>query len=206
MRIIKSVTAIIAALAIILTLTLGVMGSEPVIGSNVAAFAIKHDGCGYQYASKGPDKFDCSGFVYYVLGNFGITFGSSTSEYNTADEAKAFGTVINNMADAKEGDIVVWKSHAAIYIGNGECIAAMNPKWGVCIREVEDFVDKDGNKNPSHFFVRPFEYAEDTAEDASDDESQTQKMTFKERMEKTNNDIIEFFKKLFMPLTILFSK
>ena len=208
MRIIKSLTAIVAAAVIILTLTFGVMGTEPVIGSEVAAFASQLNGSKYQYASKGPEKFDCSGFVYYVLNNFGITFGNSTSEYNSADEASAFGTVFNSMADAKEGDIVVWNSHAAVYLGNGECIAAMNQKWGVCIREVEDFVDKNGNKNPSHFFIRPFDYAEENAEKAveeNSEETKSQNLTFKEWIENHNRQIVEFFKKLFAPLTSLFN-
>ena len=208
MRIIKSLTAIVAAAAIILTLTFGAMGTEPVIGSDVAAFASQHNGCKYQYASKGPEKFDCSGFVHYVLGNFGITFGNSTSEYNSADEAAAFGTVINSMADAKEGEIIVWSSHAAVYLGDGECISAMNAKWGVCIREVEDFVDKNGNKNPSHFFIRPFGYADDASEEAVEENtesSKSQHLSFKERIEKRNREIVEFFKKLFMPVTVLFS-
>lgn len=208
MRIIKSLTAIIAAAAIILTLTFGVMGTEPVIGSEVAAFATQHDGCKYQYASKGPQKFDCSGFIHYVLGNFGITFGNSTSEYNSADEAASYGTVISNMADAKEGDIVVWNSHAAVYLGNGECISAMNAKWGVCVREVEDFVDKNGKKNPSHFFIRPFDYAEETADEAVEEkaeETKPQRLTLKERIENHNRQIVEFFRKLFMPITSLFN-
>lgn len=204
MRIIKSFTAVIAALIIITgTLAFGVMGVESVTGSEVAAFAVGYDGCGYQYASRGPKKFDCSGFVCYVLGNFGITFGNSTSDYNTTDEASSFGTVIADMAEAKEGDIVVWKSHAAVYLGNGECIAAMNPNMGVCVREVEDFVDKNGNKNPSHFFIRPFEYAEETTE-VETSETAPQRMTFKERIENTNDRIVEFFKELFRPLTMLF--
>lgn len=206
MRIIKSLTAVIAAVIITGAFSFGVMGTEPVSGSDVASFAVEHDGCGYQFASKGPEKFDCSGFVYYVLDNFGITFGNSTVEYNSVDKAKSFGTVISDMAEAKEGDIVVWKSHAAIYLGNGECIAAMNPKWGVCIREVEDFVDKNGVKNPSHFFIRPFDYAEETLEEAVEEEkAEPQRMTFRERIEKTNNEVLEFFRNLFMPLTMLFN-
>lgn len=204
MRIIKSVTAIIATVVVIASLSFGVMGSEPVIGNDVAAFATKHDGYDYKYASKGPKKFDCSGFIYYVLNNFGITFGNSTSEYNTTEEADDFGQVISDIAQAKEGDIVVWKSHAAIYLGNGECISAMNPKMGVCITEIDDFVDKNGNKNPSHFFIRPFDYAEETVEETEVETSRPARMTFRERIEKTNREIIGFFEKLFRPLKELF--
>lgn len=207
MKIIKSSTAVIAAAIIIGTLSFGVIGTEPVIGSDVAAFAVEYDGCGYQYASKGPEKFDCSGFVYYVLGNFGITFGNSTSEYNSTDEAESFGTVISDMAEAKEGDIVVWKSHAAVYLGNGECISAMNAKWGVCVREVEDFVDKNGVKNPSHFFIRPFDYADEAEIEESvteEENAKPQRMTFKERLKKAGDDVLEFFRNLFAPLTKLF--
>lgn len=188
------------------------LGAASVKGSEVAEFASKYEGCGYQYASKGPDKFDCSGFVYYVLGNFGITFGNSTSEYNTKEKAASFGTVIEDMADAKEGDIVVWSSHAAVYLGDGECIAAMNPKKGVCINEVEKFVDKNDVKNPPHFFIRPDSYIEETEEtetapaetEAVAEESVPERISFKERIKNMFETILKFLKAPFEPVVNMF--
>lgn len=163
MKITQKITAILIISAIIVSaFSFSVFGASSVKGSDVAKYAATLEGCGYKYSSKGPDKFDCSGLVYYVLEKYGISFGHSTSVYNTVDEAKAYGKIIKDMSQAKEGDIVVWSSHAAVYLGNGKCVHAMNERKGVIISNVEDFIDKNGVKNPSHFFVRPFEYAEET--------------------------------------------
>ena len=174
MKITRKITALFLISAIIVSaFSFGAAGATAVKGSEVAAYARQFEGCAYQYACKGPDKFDCSGLVYYVLKNFGITFGGGTSEYNTPEKAKAYGNVIESMSDAKPGDIVVWGSHAAIYLGEGKCISAMNAKKGVIISVVDEFVDRLGVKNPDHFFIRPFEYVDETAGDVEDTTTQT---------------------------------
>ena len=174
MKITQKITALLLISAIIVSaFSFGAMGATPVKGSDVAAYARQFEGCGYQYAAKGPDKFDCSGLVYYVLKNFGITFGNSTSEYNTTEKAKTFGNVISSMSDAKAGDIVAWGSHTGIYLGEGKCISSMNSRKGVAITNVESFVDKYGVKNPYHFFIRPYEYFEETAEDTENVPTET---------------------------------
>lgn len=169
MKITQKITSLLLISAIIVSaFSFSAVGAATVKGSEVAAYARQFEGCAYQYACKGPDKFDCSGLVYYVLKNFGITFGDGTSAYNTPEKAKTYGTVIESMSDAKPGDIVAWGSHAAIYLGEGKCISAMNAKKGVIITVVDEFVDRLGVKNPYHFFIRPYEYIEETAEDVED--------------------------------------
>lgn len=169
MKITQKITALILISAIIISaFSFGATGAATVNGNDVAAYARQFEGCGYQYASKGPDKFDCSGLVYYVLMNFGITFGGGTSEYNTPEKAKTYGNVISAMSDAKPGDIVAWGSHTGIYLGEGKCISSMNSRKGVVITNVESFIDKYGVKNPYHFFIRPYEYIEETTEDVED--------------------------------------
>ncbi|MBQ8763261.1 MAG: C40 family peptidase [Clostridia bacterium] len=208
MKIIQKLTAMLIISAIIAcAFSFGALGASSVKGSEVANFALGLEGCGYQYSCKGPEKFDCSGLVYYVLNNFGITFGNSTLEYNTAEKAKAFGTVINSIEDAEAGDIVVWKSHTAVYLGNGECIAAMNPRKGVVINQVEKFIDKNGVKNPEHFFIRPFDYAEETAENTapeaentSAESAENKKLGFTDKIRLMLERIAEFIKAPFMPV------
>ena len=182
----QKIIALITATVIILgTVVFSAIGAEPVKGSEVAAFASGLEGCGYQYASKGPKKFDCSGFVYYVLGNFGIKGGNSTSDYNTREKAKNFGTVIDNIEDAKPGDIIVWGSHLGIYLGDGMNISALSAKTGVCVRAVSDFRDKNGVKNPAHFFIRPYDYVDETEEVVAEPEVQEQaeeRVTLKDRI------------------------
>lgn len=169
MKIINKIISIIMIAAIAAgALAFSSSAAVSVKGSEVAAFAVNYEGCEYKYAAKGPDAFDCSGFVYFVLENFGIEFGNSTSEYNSQAEAEAFGEVIADIEQAKAGDIVVWENHAAVYLGDGECIAAMNPKKGVRINTVEKFVDQDNVVNPPHFFIRPDEYIDETQEEQTE--------------------------------------
>ncbi len=208
MKITQKITAILIISAIIVSaFSFSVFGASSVKGSEVAKFAATLEGCGYKYSSKGPNKFDCSGLVYYVLGKYGITFGHSTSVYNTVDEAKAYGKVIKDMSQAKEGDIVVWSGHAAVYLGKGKCVHAMNEKKGVIINNVEDFVDSKGVKNPSHFFIRPYAYAEEAVEEkpvtkpaVQNKEPEEKKLTFGEKIDLMFDRIADFFKTPFEPV------
>lgn len=208
MKITQKITAILIISAIIVSaFSFSVLGASSVNGSEVAKFAAELEGCGYKYSSKGPNKFDCSGLVYYVLENFGITFGHSTSVYNTVEEAKDFGKVIKDMSKAEEGDIVVWSGHAAVYLGNGKCVHAMNERKGVIINNVEDFIDSKGVKNPSHFFIRPFDYAEKTVEEKpaakaviQSKEPEEKKLTFGEKIELMFDRIADFIKSPFEPV------
>lgn len=208
MKITQKITAILIISAIIVSaFSFSVLGASSVNGSEVAKFAAELEGCGYKYSSKGPNKFDCSGLVYYVLKNFGITFGHSTSVYNTVEEAKDFGKVIKDMSKAEEGDIVVWSGHAAVYLGNGKCVHAMNEKKGVIINNVEDFIDSKGVKNPSHFFIRPFDYAEKKVEEkpvaktvTQNNEPAEKKLTFGEKIDLMFDKIADFIKTPFEPV------
>ncbi len=212
MKITQKITALLIISAIFVSaFSFSAMGAASVKGSEVAAYALQFEGCDYQYSCKGPDKFDCSGLVYYVLKNFGITFGNSTSEYNTAEKAKSFGTVISDMSEAKAGDIVVWSSHTGIYLGEGRCIAAMNPRKGVVINEVEKFIDKHGVKNPDHIFIRPFDYIDETAEEiieeiapeteqGAENNPAEEKLTFREKIRLMFERIGDFLKAPFMPV------
>lgn len=200
----QKIIALITATVIMLgTFAFAAIGAEPVKGSEVAAFASELEGCGYQYASKGPNKFDCSGFVYYVLTSFGLKAGNSTADYNTREKAAKFGTVIDNIEDALPGDIIVWGSHVAVYLGDGMNISALNSNTGVCVREVSDFRDKHGVKNPSHFFVRPYDYVEETEEESVVAETEVQtkeKATLKDRIIARREARREYIRNMWEPV------
>ncbi|KRB57748.1 C40 family peptidase [Flavobacterium sp. Root186] len=69
---------------------------------SIIVFAKKYLGTPYLYASSNPLKgFDCSGFVSYVFGNFGMTLPRSSSGY------KNLGTTLKP-EDFKVGDILVF--------------------------------------------------------------------------------------------------
>lgn len=184
----KIMSIIIAAVIVLSTFVFTAIGAEPVKGTDVALFACSLEGSRYQYSGKGPDKFDCSGFVFYVLGNFGIEGGNSTADYNTKEKAAKFGTVIEDISDAKPGDIIVWGSHLGIYLGDGLNISSLNAKTGVCVRAVSDFRDKHGVKNPSHFFIRPYDYVEETEEETVE-ETEVQEEVQEQVQEETQEKV-----------------
>lgn len=80
----------------------------------------------YVRGREGPDSFDCSGFVYYIVTKLGI--------HTTRFSADAFSKVsswtkITKMDSLIPGDILFWKNsassrigHTGIYLGNGKFI------------------------------------------------------------------------------------
>ncbi|NLF46822.1 MAG: hypothetical protein GX578_00725, partial [Clostridiales bacterium] len=82
-------------------------------------------GCPYSAGSRGPNRFDCTGFVYYCMKKSGVKIRSGrlapykSSKYNVGRSIKK----------AKKGDILLYYrggsiGHAAIYIGGGKVIHA----------------------------------------------------------------------------------
>lgn len=69
---------------------------------SVISYAKQHLGTPYLYASSNPNKgFDCSGFVYYVFKNFGLTLPRSSGGY------KNIGKTLKP-EEFKVGDVLVF--------------------------------------------------------------------------------------------------
>lgn len=84
-------------------------------------------GCKYVSGAKGPNRFDCSGFVYWCLNKAGVKQGYMTSiGWRKCSRYKR----ITKWGDFKRGDIMVFKGstsatgHVGIYLGNGKMIDA----------------------------------------------------------------------------------
>ncbi len=77
-------------------------------------------GCEYTRAGKGPNEFDCSGFVYYCLNTAGYSMKYMTS----SGWAKSGLPKVTSMSDMKRGDIICFKGHVGIYLGDGQMIDA----------------------------------------------------------------------------------
>lgn len=93
-------------------------------GTNVESFISKAAsklGSKYVRGAKGPNSFDCSGFVYWCLNQVGVKQGYLTSA-GWASSKKY--TRINRIGDLKKGDILVVTGHVAIVAGNGYIIDA----------------------------------------------------------------------------------
>jgi len=101
-------------------------------------------GNSYEPAKAGPDHFDCSGFVYYVFKNNGISIPrTSLLQSQSGDKIKRI--------DLKRGDILSFDTHdrkhinhSGIYLGEGKFIHSSSGKaYGVTISELDKGFYKD---------------------------------------------------------------
>ncbi len=92
-------------------------------------------GCKYVWGAKGPNKFDCSGFVYYCLNKAGVKQGYLTSKGWAS--SRRFQK-ITSTSKLKRGDILVFSGdsagHVGIYLGNGRMIDASSSNGKVVKR------------------------------------------------------------------------
>ena len=87
-------------------------------------------GCSYVRGAKGPNSFDCSGFVYWCLNQIGVKQGYMTS---AGWAATTKYPVVKSMADLKAGDIISFKGHVGIALGGGKMIDCAPSDNGVRI-------------------------------------------------------------------------
>ncbi|NMM97278.1 MULTISPECIES: C40 family peptidase [Bifidobacterium] len=102
-------------------------------GAELAKYATQFQGSPYVAAGNTPSGWDCSGFVQYVFAQFGISLPRSSGAQATV------GTPVGSIAEAQPGDILANGIHAAIYIGNGQVINALNPYQGTQITDLSVF-------------------------------------------------------------------
>lgn len=102
--------------------------SGNVTGSMIVAKAQEYLGTPYVYGGATPAGFDCSGFVYYVLGTFGL------SPARTPAAQIEMGIPVDK-ANLQPGDVVFFAgtggsgiSHTGIYAGGGQFIHSPNSR------------------------------------------------------------------------------
>ncbi len=86
-------------------------------------------GCKYVRGGKGPDTFDCSGFVYWCLRQIGVNISYMTS--SGWKSCTKYETV-SSLSSVKAGDIIVFNGHVGIAMGDGKMIDASSSDG--CIR------------------------------------------------------------------------
>lgn len=97
-------------------------------GSEIVAEAKKYIGAPYAAGGASPSGFDCSGYVYYVLKQVGLSpYRTPASQFNQ-------GTAVSK-ENLQAGDIVFFAgtagsgiSHVGIYTGNGQFLHAPNSR------------------------------------------------------------------------------
>lgn len=106
----------------------GTVSTGAATGAQILTEAQKYLGTRYVMGGASPAGFDCSGFVYYVLKQFGY------SPYRTPADQYKMGTAVSK-DNLQVGDIVFFAgtytsglSHVGIYAGNGQFIHSPNSR------------------------------------------------------------------------------
>lgn len=104
--------------------------------SSLIAVASSKLGSPYVWGSKGPNSFDCSGFVYWCLNQVGVH-----QSYLTSSGWRSVGryTKITRFSDLKAGDIIVVSGHVGIVAGGGTVIDASSSNGKVVHRSLSSW-------------------------------------------------------------------
>lgn len=102
-------------------------GSAPSLPTNgsVLDYAYSKLGHPYVWGAKGPDSFDCSGFVAWCYRQIGISLPSYTESLYATASARF------SPSEARPGDVLYKPGHVGISTGGINCIEAMGSRWGV---------------------------------------------------------------------------
>lgn len=109
--------------------------------AKIVATAKKYIGCSYQIGAIGPEKFDCSGFVFTVM--------REAASIQLPRSAKTIYSKVKiiKSSEVEEGDLVFFKttgngsiSHVGIYIGKNQFIhaASEGSNTGVIISSLKE--------------------------------------------------------------------
>ncbi len=114
-------------------------GSSGTVSGSASALISKAKsklGSPYVYGAKGPNSFDCSGFVYWCLNQVGVK-----QSYLTSYGWRSVGryTKITNFNNLKAGDIIVVSGHVGIVAEGGTVVDASSSNGKVVHRSLSSW-------------------------------------------------------------------
>jgi peptidoglycan DL-endopeptidase CwlO len=118
------------------SLVTGSGGAPSSAAAQALSYAMAHVGYPYVWAAAGPDSFDCSGLMVAAYASAGISIPHSSGALS-----QMYTPV--SRADLRPGDLIFWYSpvhHVAMYAGNGMMVHAQNPKLGVLVSPVDQWL------------------------------------------------------------------
>lgn len=127
---------------------------EKTTGEEIAAFAVSVSGAYSTAERTGPDSFDCSGFVYYVMNHFNAELprGNARTQM-TWGEPIDFAPLKerNDVSGLLPGDLIFFDyepdgtpNHVGIYIGEGKIRHCFSS--GVCTTPLSGTFYKGDNR------------------------------------------------------------
>jgi cell wall-associated NlpC family hydrolase len=106
---------------------------RPNYAARIVRIALAQRGDRYARGRSGPNAFDCSGLVRYSYRTAGVgrKLGGGNSARGMLHWARLHG--LTSRRNPHVGDIVIYGngSHAAIYIGHGRVVHALNRRLGI---------------------------------------------------------------------------
>ncbi len=108
----------------------------------VYATAVAQLGDKWEYRARGPNRFDCSGLMFYAFDQHGLKLkiGGYRSVGGYYRWFKEQGKVSRD--NPQLGDLVVWgnNQHIGMYIGDGKAISTLTTRHGVSIHPVRGYL------------------------------------------------------------------
>jgi cell wall-associated NlpC family hydrolase len=133
--------SILVAALVLNTAPVAAAGSQ---ADRVLNVALNQLGDPWKHYAKGPDKFDCVGFVFFSYNQNGLKerIGGYRSVKGYFSWFKSRGLVTSDMSKARPGDLIVWGryQHIGMYLGNGIAVSALVNPYGVSKHKVTGYI------------------------------------------------------------------
>lgn len=96
---------------------------------DLVSYALQFVGVPYVWGGETPAGWDCSGFVKYIYGQYGISMPHSSYSMGSMGYAVPYG-------QQQPGDLVCYGGHVGIYIGNGQLVHASDYGVGTIVSDL----------------------------------------------------------------------
>lgn len=112
------------------------LSTSNAVADQIVAAAKQYLGTPYVYGGSSPRGFDCSGFMYYLYGQYGYPLWRGANGQWNNNGVKV------EKSELQPGDLVFFSDsvdpigHVGMYIGNGQFIHASSGKGCVCITDL----------------------------------------------------------------------
>ncbi len=136
----------------------GMRGATRNLGADLISRALELRGTPYVWSGESIKGFDCSGFIYYLIGN---STGASNLPRSSADMFEQLGVPIDK-EDLEPGDLVFFTtykagaSHVGLYLGDGDFVHASSAQAEVVISNMSEGYYKErfigAKRVPKDFF------------------------------------------------------